>query len=375
MDVLVSLNIALGLVLVYLVFALAVTAFNEGIAAMLSSRARWLRKGIQGLLTFEGRAKREASKEMDNFYKSPFIAYLGQGGLLQGSKPSYIPAWTIVQGLLSSADTAATQAFDNVVAIKQAIGKLPEKSPIKTVLNDLIAQAGTDVDRFRQLVDEWFKTFDAQVSAWYRQKTQYVVLALSLLVVGAMNVDSIAIARQLAHDPQTREAMAREAVAIATQDTPDKLLDTAARDSAKKSFEEAQKAIVDAEKQLASADKGQDVAGRAEAKAKAATALADAKSAGEKAERVWLEEQHRLEQTTVDRIRQLSATGLKLGWTDADLALTGFHVWLAKVVGLLMSALAVSLGAPFWFDILKSVASIRSVGPNIAERDVKPTTT
>ncbi len=48
-----------------------------------------------------------------------------------------------------------------------------------------------------------------------------------------------------------------------------------------------------------------------------------------------------------------------LGWSTlpGDVA-----SWMFKIVGLLATTLAVSLGAPFWFDVLNKVMSFRSVG-------------
>jgi hypothetical protein len=34
--------------------------------------------------------------------------------------------------------------------------------------------------------------------------------------------------------------------------------------------------------------------------------------------------------------------------------------WLTKIVGWLMTAFAISLGAPFWFDLLNKVVGLRS---------------
>ncbi|MFT4101777.1 MAG: hypothetical protein QM674_12205 [Burkholderiaceae bacterium] len=368
MDLFVALDIALGLIVVYLTFSLAVTACNEGIAAVLSSRANWLKKGIEKLLTPTDAAGSNASKkddkDVDKFYESPFIAHLGQGGLWQGSKPSYIPAWTIVQGMLGSVSSEKCQTFDKAKDIEKAIAGLPESSPIKVALNDLMTQAGSDVAKFRSLVEEWFKTFDAQVIAWYRQKTQYVVLGLSLFVVGVMNVDTVAIVRQLSSDPQARNEMVKEAIQLAKRDAPDKLLDTTARDDAKSAFDKAKKHIDDTRKALAEAKQDDE-------KTKAGTALTEAESAAAKAEASWRDEQRKLEEAAVDRVERLKAAGLKLGWTQEDLSRTNWYAVPAKLVGLLMSALAVSLGAPFWFDTLKSLAAIRSVGLNFAEREAK----
>jgi hypothetical protein len=36
--------------------------------------------------------------------------------------------------------------------------------------------------------------------------------------------------------------------------------------------------------------------------------------------------------------------------------------WLTKILGLLLTALLVSLGAPFWFDLLSRAANLRLAG-------------
>lgn len=39
-----------------------------------------------------------------------------------------------------------------------------------------------------------------------------------------------------------------------------------------------------------------------------------------------------------------------------------FNWWLAKILGLLLTVGAASLGAPFWFDMLNKFINVRSVG-------------
>jgi hypothetical protein len=60
----------------------------------------------------------------------------------------------------------------------------------------------------------------------------------------------------------------------------------------------------------------------------------------------------------VDDIEQL---GLPLGWTTASSP----HGWniLGKIGGLLVTAFALALGAPFWFDLLSKIARLRASGP------------
>jgi hypothetical protein len=44
---------------------------------------------------------------------------------------------------------------------------------------------------------------------------------------------------------------------------------------------------------------------------------------------------------------------------------------LKKLAGLLLTVIVLSLGAPFWFDLLKRIISIRSAGVNPDEKKGK----
>lgn len=100
----------------------------------------------------------------------------------------------------------------------------------------------------------------------------------------------------------------------------------------------------------------------------------------------------------------LNGVGLPLGWTEGDvraLGLCGLPVaacppasamasramqkaspyagaanvaaaWVVKLGGLLVTAFAVSLGAPFWFDTLNRVVSIRAAGRSPDEKPKPP---
>jgi hypothetical protein len=59
-----------------------------------------------------------------------------------------------------------------------------------------------------------------------------------------------------------------------------------------------------------------------------------------------------------DGLKQL---GIPLGWTD-ETTPDDVGDGLGKLLGLLMTVFAVSLGAPFWFDVLGKVARLRGAG-------------
>ena len=316
MDFMNVLSLAIGMITVYLVLALSVTAFNEAIAALLSSRGKWLRRGVASLFSSNARDHGDMAFAC-KVYDSPYIAYLQRGSRFL---PSYLPAWNLLQGMLDAASKSGSRALATLDDLRVAAKDLPEGSPIRTGLENLLAAGDTTVEDFQKRYEAWFGTFEAQVMAWYRQKTQLVIGGLSLVVALAMNVDTLQLVNQLATDPKVREVLADQGAQLARQ--PDLA---------------AANATLPAALQPAASQPGLQAA----------------------------------VETVQQRSANLNASGLKLGWTAQawnstwQSPLSAFE----KLVGLLLSAFAVSMGAPFWFDLLKNLVSIRSVGKNLAEQN------
>jgi len=63
---------------------------------------------------------------------------------------------------------------------------------------------------------------------------------------------------------------------------------------------------------------------------------------------------------------ELSGLGLPIGWSEQDgepgNVPQGLGEWIVKIFGILITALAVVLGAPFWFDLLNKLVNLRSGG-------------
>jgi hypothetical protein len=56
----------------------------------------------------------------------------------------------------------------------------------------------------------------------------------------------------------------------------------------------------------------------------------------------------------------LQVAGVPIGWPDARLQ--AWPDWVLKVVGMVVTAFAVSFGAPFWFEALSKLGSLRTAG-------------
>jgi hypothetical protein len=63
------------------------------------------------------------------------------------------------------------------------------------------------------------------------------------------------------------------------------------------------------------------------------------------------------------QVKNLQKVGVPLGWASPPWESLAFPLgWLNKIAGLALTTFAVSLGAPFWFDLLNKFMNIRSAG-------------
>jgi hypothetical protein len=281
-----ALDVAIGLVFLYLVLSLVCSALNETLSSILSWRAKFLREGIANLLDPKDFTKGE--RLMEELYRHPLIDGLVRPVARWRRKryPSYIPAQTFVAALLDM-DVKGTRA-----EVEQVIGSL--RSPnLQESLNRLLRSAGEDIPAFKRDVERWFDDAMERVSGWYRRRVQLMMWLLAAVIVVSLNIDTVRIAQQLWDDKTVRAAVVARAQTASTQ---------------------AQEPDV--------------------------TRIA--KDVG-----------------TLEELK------IPLGWKSEQRP-DGLPDWAAvialKTLGLLLTAAALTLGAPFWFDILSKVARIRSAG-------------
>jgi len=286
------LEVAIGLAIVYLLLSLTCSAFTELISNLLALRARNLEEGIRRMLNDGGDAQRAAK-----LYKLPLIKSLAQGW--NAKKPNYIPSRTFALALLDTlvpADTkVGAKSFRDVRA---TVATLPEGSMKKTLLLYLDEAQG-DLQKARQNIEAWFNDTMERVSDWYKRQAQIIILAFSLLLCAAVNVDTITLANSFYRDPTLRNAVVA---------------------AAERSLEES--AIAESDTPITQA---------------------------------------------IALRNELQVLELPLGWTAPNLEMVDpreapvtAQGWLQKLVGVLLTTFAVSLGAPFWFDMLKKLVSLRA---------------
>lgn len=380
------LDTVIGLTFIFFMVSSLVTIINEMIAAALRSRAKWLRFGITRLLN---------SDLMARIYDHPLIdgtARKSHGGVIEQG-PSYIASRTFANVLLNvvekdspeiaqirvklqeiqkALETNETRVQDlntqlsglkgeghiwPLVAgdlarhlntakrkrrlhepytvadavhdiqrfmdamparyLRQMIESIPDDN-LKKTLGTLLDDAGHDIDKLKENIEIWFNSSMDRVSGWYKRRTQWVTAFLALVLSVGMNVDAIVLFRHLQTYPAESQALVGQAMEMTKKNPVCKSCSINP------------------------------------------TQLAD--------------------QFKVTH-NQLTSLAIPIGWNLSSIIPGNKAQEIFKRIGnaalhhfpgWLLTALAATLGAPFWFDILNRLISIRATGKAPEEKPKPP---
>lgn len=279
-------DVAIGLILMYLVLSLICTVANEVIATFMKLRAKTLRSGITQLVDDAALLKVFDDHGLINSAQAT----------LKGKGPSYLSGKTFAAAILDSFDpNTSLLGYQEVV---DAINKLPT-SNIKDALLTATVDAGNDIGKLRSNVAAWFDSSMDRVSGLYKRRLQLISFLVGLALAGIMNADSFTVAKALWTDSGLRSQVADVSY--------------------------------------------QFVGGAESDQAKLGTLSQDLGS---------LREQLR---------------PLPIGWSNSPGRpdhdwISSWKGWLSKIFGVLFTAAAIMLGAPFWFDLLGKFVKLRASG-------------
>lgn len=312
------LEVAIGLFFIFLLLSLVASAIREMIEAWLKTRSADLHRGVRELLGGDDGLT-------EDLYKHPLVQSLYLDAyevprFARTTLPSYIPSANFALALLdlaarppaSAAAPGTPEPPLSLAGLQSSVQKVTNPA-VRRVLQIAVDRAEGDFARAQANVEAWFNSSMDRVSGWYKRRTQYILFGIGLVVAVVAHVDTIATARYLYHNDIARSAIAvRAEVLTAAMNkeggAPDTVSDTLRR-------------------------------------------------------RVTAE------------LDSLKAAGLPIGWrtrTAADstagtlsnvLPTSVEEVGSAfqrHILGWLLTAFAISLGAPFWFDVLNKVMVIRS---------------
>jgi len=279
---------------------------NEAIAGFFSLRGRTLEQGIRGMLN-DPAGERLAGQ----VYAHPLVTSLTKPTTLdrllrRKPRPPYIPASVFASALMDSlVDTVAPDSPDRQKLMAElgnvAISLPPEYDDLKRSLVTLIDSAAGDVGKIREALEKWFNDTMERVAGWYKRLAQKITVGIAVTIALVTNADMLMVANSLYADSNTRVAVSAAAAEAVRGALPGTNWDT----------------------------------------------LVSVNAA----------------------LTRVDLTTLPVGWQadrrvagDARAVPLSLDGWLVKLAGIAFTVVAVSMGSPFWFNVLGNIVRLRIDG-------------
>jgi hypothetical protein len=354
-----ALDVAIGLIVMYLVLSLFCTTINEIIAWVLHLRAKNLRSALaqliddprlkalfydHGLIDGAKVASKGGSQAPAPAAQLPQKAKnsdaatqpTATGDVVQPAPtaslstednappanlhPSYLSSSTVAAALTGSLlayirdDKAPLPVDADMDTLKAAIGNLQINSNIRDALSACVADAGKEIDKFRDNVARWFDNSMDRLSGAYKRNLQLISLGVGLIIAVALNADTLNVANRLWSDQALSQVISQTASNMTLAKEP-----------------LSQDTIRSQQPQCASKNGDNDLS------------------------------------NDISTLCALNADlrPLPIGWNPLP---TNFG-W--AILGWLITAIALTQGAPFWFDLLQKIMNFRATGDKPKRADDK----
>jgi hypothetical protein len=191
-----------------------------------------------------------------------------------------------------------TKPLQGFSEIEDAVKNLPDCN-IRDILLAHIIAADNDLTKLRECVAIWFDNTMDRLGGVYQRKLKYVSFGIGLLLAAGINADTITVSKALWQDSALREQMVKVAEHVVSSKPP-------------------------------------------------AVESANGQTLTAAVEQIRMAE---------DELRPLP-----IGWHRNQASAINFMDALLKLAGLLLTTLALTLGAPFWFDLLSKFIHLRGTG-------------
>jgi len=313
MNLSTAVEVAISLAFVYIFLSLICLGVSEVITRFWNLRSRGLANGIKKLLGSEDVKlledvvgqfmPRSPRTEMPSRPEKNLHRWL----------PGSIPNRTFALAFIQAVARDDTERRYPLNGLRDRVAELAKANPRFRPLLAALDEAQAGKEAVVKAVEKWFDEAMVTATEWYRRNIQLLTFVLAGVVTIALNADTLVMARVLWHDSSMRTAIVaaaeEQAKAFAEYDSTIAQLDSTRRDSA-------------------------------------------------------------LAARRREFVSQAGDLRLPIGWTDPGFRPNGRPGdavfwplalrWVLKGAGWLVTAAAVSLGAPFWFDLLMRLTGLKA---------------
>ncbi len=340
------LGAALGMAVIFAAFALLASGLQEVIASSLKLRGQTLITALERL------GEGEAAEILNSSVLKP-LGKEKASAVPDGNEsdktvnkkdvPSYIPSWLFAASVVGRIpDTLTTKAelvkdagdaATPPPPIPDELANLP--GALGNVVRKIWADVGGDVEKVQHELARWYDSYMERVSGWYKRKTRWILFFVGLLVCVIANVDAISLTRTVVDNAQVQAVLNTDAT------------NTKACPAGSSQLECGINAI----SSLPGSQLGLFWVAGCTPKA-AATASKGA----------------------ISSTKVVVCTNGVGGWFH-NRGVRHFGDYVIKLLGLILGAFAISLGAPFWFDLIGRGVALKGAGQTPDPAKPTPSTT
>ncbi len=243
------LDVALGMAFIYLLLSLIASAIQELLSSLVESRSANLYNGIRSLLSGDTDLVERIYSHglIAGLYRNPPVDFAGLGGSsfrrlrlwlqpIVGIAriapppadeptsdplllPAYIPARTFAITLIDLLNGKRATGRELMGSIRETLDDGACDGKAYVAIKALALRSEDDVNSFQTALEDWYNDAMDRVSGWYKQHVQNILLIIAVLLSVLFNVDSIRIGRTLWVEPTLRQALTNAAGAY-VEDTP-----------------------------------------------------------------------------------------------------------------------------------------------------------
>ena len=204
------LEIAIGLIFIYMLLSLFASTINEIIAKIFSLRGRNLRKAIKFMFDEEG-----TQFQVQKFFDDPLIKKLSARPILDKLK------------ITSPTDYLSNEAFSKIltkaifkseeinIPIETLEVRVDEMFPLKgdtnKILKRFIRDSAGNIEKLKKQLEEWYDDIMGVATEWYKNKVRIILFIIGFVSCIIFNADTINIVNNLSLNPEIRKVLVSKA--------------------------------------------------------------------------------------------------------------------------------------------------------------------
>ena len=370
-------DVCIGMFFIFITYSLLATIIQEIFASLLNTRAKMLAFGIRRMLEdsndFENLCFVKKLKNIikfiilkdvffpkkDNisfstaFFNEPAIKYSSRGD--NSRIPAYIApdvfASTVInilkkQGIPNDKAESINQLFttdcseqivngDYIFSNNDITIKIGQES--YEFLKNIYIDAENDLEKFKVLLARWYDDTMLRVNGWYKRHVQLTLFIIGIGLAACFNVDSIGLTQQLT----TNDKLRNETIQMSSELLP--------------AYTQILTKLNEAKASNLQADSIANTAINTDVK--------------NKTDEIGMRKIDSLI-TSLSNMISLDVpkinNAIGIGWSEYDNSNNSYRTWLLRIAGWVITSIAISLGANFWFDILVKFINLRGTGKQSA---------